>query len=77
MDKCDSRPLIQKLEFRYGQVQYVCFHETRTSKVWDSYVIFMELKIIFRHKQRLKDMGYPKQCLFCKLLVKGVYYAFD
>ena len=51
-------------------MQYACFHGTRTSKVWDSYVIFMELKISFRYKQRLKDMRYPKQCLFYKLLVK-------
>ena len=33
-------------------------------KVWDSYMIFMELKIVFRCRQRLKDMRYPKQCLF-------------
>ena len=24
--------------------------------VWDSYVIFLELEIVFRNKQRLKDM---------------------
>ena len=72
---CDSRPSIQKLEFRYGQVQYVCFHETRTSKVWDSYVIIMELKIIFQIQTKAKRyeiskavfvlQTISKRCLLC------------
>ena len=41
----------KKLEFHQGQMQYAYFHETRASKVWDIYDIFMELKISFRYKQ--------------------------
>ena len=59
----DSLPSIQKLELHYG---LLASEKPELQNVWDGYVIFLELKIVSKNKQRLKDMWYLKKCFVCK-----------
>jgi hypothetical protein len=60
----DSRPSIQKLDFHYG---LLASEKPKLQNVWDSYVIFLELKIVLRNKQRIKDI-YDIWRSVCKFL---------
>ena len=64
---CDSRPSIQKREFCYGQVEYVCFHETQTSKVG----------IVIWYSWNWKLFSDTNKAMFIASISKSVYYAFD
>ena len=46
-------------------------------KFWDSYVIFMESENHFQRQTKAKRYEISKAMFVCKLLVKGVYYAFN
>ena len=63
----DSRPSIQKLELHYGLLDS---EKPELQSVWDSYMMFLEMKIVFRNKQRLKDMWYLKEVFCLQVQVK-------
>ena len=46
-------------------------------KFRDSYVIFMELKIIFQTQTKAKRYGISKAMFVLQTISKSVYYAFD